>query len=525
MKYIISIICFGFFTSGFGQRFDYELVYVDAEKIYYSIIQDEGNLFFGTNEGVYSIGEGIKPVEYNRAVAGSITADLKPGKVRISFKSAPKNLPVGEFGNSITNIQSFQNHMYVVSRGVLLVFKNKLYTFSPFESVRSITENYTGSYNGIFRDGEALTYPPYTNGQIKEYDDITFICYDGLFAVQGDQKNILYDAPAGNRKYGAIQNIFKTQNEKYVVVSDKGLYHYDFENNSFELIYDGHEGPIIPLRLAFRDGFEFKSGFWFGQNESLYKINLSTYEVKAIHTFKAEVVNLVSDKDIFYVLTNNRQITSLYSDNNQTLVVNTIPLVSQPHTIEFKSNYLFISGDEGLSIYDLSLSQLYNHVVIDEFNRGAVFKTDNTISLGSIHGVYRFENIDLLVDSIYSDFITSEAGTSGDSILILVVIALGFLALIYVVKKRRRSYNNQEMVLAIQKYIDANLNKVDLVAISEKFNVNNNLLYHLDPNFKPGDYIKQKRKEKAMELFEKGLPIEKIAKSTGYSLSYLKRYF
>ena len=177
--------------------------------------------------------------------------------------------------------------------------------------------------------------------------------------------------------------------------------------------------------------------------------------------------------------------------------------------LNLKAIIFFISGDEGLSIYDLSLSQLYNHVVIDEFNRGAVFKTDNTISLGSIHGVYRFENIDLLVDSIYSDFITSEAGTSGDSILILVAIALGFFALIYVVKKRRRSYNNQEMVLAIQKYIDANLNKVDVVAISEKFNVDNNLLYHLDPNFKPGDYIKQKRKEKAMELFAKGLPIEK----------------
>ena len=81
------------------------------------------------------------------------------------------------------------------------------------------------------------------------------------------------------------------------------------------------------------------------------------------------------------------------------------------------------------------------------------------------------------------------------------------------------------MVLAIQKYIDANLNKVDVVSISEKFKVDNNLLYHLDPDFKPGDYIKQKRKEKATELIAKGLPIEKIAKATGYSVSYLKRYF
>ena len=68
------------------------------------------------------------------------------------------------------------------------------------------------------------------------------------------------------------------------------------------------------------------------------------------------------------------------------------------------------------------------------------------------------------------------------------------------------------MVIAIQNYVDKNLNKVDVISISEKFNIDNNLLYHLDPDFKPGDYIKQKRKGKAMELFAKGLPVEKIAR-------------
>ena len=81
------------------------------------------------------------------------------------------------------------------------------------------------------------------------------------------------------------------------------------------------------------------------------------------------------------------------------------------------------------------------------------------------------------------------------------------------------------MVIAIQKYIDGNLNKVDVISIAEKFNIDNNLLYHLDSDFKPGDYIKQKRKEKVAELLAKGLPIEKIARATGYSVSYLKRYF
>jgi hypothetical protein len=205
--------------------------------------------------------------------------------------------------------------------------------------------------------------------------------------------------------------------------------------------------------------------------------------------------------------------------------VNKIPLTATYHTLEHKRNYLFISGDNGLSIYDLSKNQLYNNVVTDEFNRGAVFKTDDAISFGSIHGVYRFDNIDLVVDSISTDYVINELDYRNDNVLMLIVILLGFAVLIYVFKNRRRSYNNQEMVLEIKKYVDANLNKVDVVAISDKFNIDNNLLYHLDPDFKPGDYIKQKRKEKAAELIAKGLPIEKIAKTTGYSVSYLKRYF
>ena len=233
----------------------------------------------------------------------------------------------------------------------------------------------------------------------------------------------------------------------------------------------------------------------------------------------------MADGDIIYILTNDKKITLLYTTAQQTFIVNTILLETQPHTIEIKRNYLFVSGDNGLSIYNLSENQLYNNVVLDEFNRGAVFKTDDAISLGSIHGVYKFENIDLIVDSISSDIIDNEIIYPISTVYILILIFFGFVVLIYLFKNRRKNYNNQEMVIAIQKYIEGNLNTVDVVSISEKFNIDNNLLYHLDPNFKPGEYIKQKRKEKTIELIAKGLPIEKISRSTGYSVSYLKRYF
>ena len=167
LKYIISILSIVFFLFGPEQEYDYELVSVDSEKIYYTIIKDEGSLFFGTNQGVYKLEKGIRLVEYNPSIKGPTTTNLKRETLRISFIRAPKNIPIGEFGSSITSIQSFKNYVYVISRGKLLIFKNKLYSFSPFESVRSITTSYTGSYNGIFKRGEVLTYPPYTNGQSK----------------------------------------------------------------------------------------------------------------------------------------------------------------------------------------------------------------------------------------------------------------------------------------------------------------------------------------------------------------------
>ena len=524
-KYKLSFFLLLFINSVNGQSYDYELIYFDSEKIYHSIVQNEGTLFFGTNEGIYRLDEGAQLVEYDLSVKGAISSELNPESISISFITVPKNIPLNEFANSVTAIQSFQKYIFIISRGKLFVFQNKLYLFTPYESVRSITENYIGSYNGIYKNGKVLTYPRYTNGQIKEFDEITFICYDGLFAIRGDQQNILYDAPAGNRKYGAVENIFKLQNDNYLVVSDLGLYLYNLEENFFELIYDGIDSPIIPVRKAFRDGFEFKPGFWFGYNKTLLSLNLSSYDISTIFSFDSKIIDLVADGDIIYILTNDKKITLLYTTAQQTFIVNTILLETQPHTIEIKRNYLFVSGDNGLSIYNLSENQLYNNVVLDEFNRGAVFKTDDAISLGSIHGVYKFENINLIVDSISSDIIDNEIIYPISTVYILILIFFGFVVLIYLFKNRRKNYNNQEMVIAIQKYIEGNLNTVDVVSISEKFNIDNNLLYHLDPNFKPGEYIKQKRKEKAIELIAKGLPIEKISRSTGYSVSYLKRYF
>ena len=107
------------------QEYDYELVSIDSEKIYYTVIKDEGALFFGTNQGVYKLEKGSQLVKHNPDIKGPITTNLKQETLRISFVRDPKNIPMGEFGGSITAIQFFQNYVYVISRGKLLIFKNK----------------------------------------------------------------------------------------------------------------------------------------------------------------------------------------------------------------------------------------------------------------------------------------------------------------------------------------------------------------------------------------------------------------
>ena len=115
--------------------YNYQLVYVDHDKIYYSIVQNDGDLYFGTSKGVYVIDENLKLVEHNQSIRGPININLASDDIKIKFKNPPENLPLGEFSNTITSIQRFQNYVYVVSRGALFVFKNKSYSFKPFESV------------------------------------------------------------------------------------------------------------------------------------------------------------------------------------------------------------------------------------------------------------------------------------------------------------------------------------------------------------------------------------------------------
>ena len=78
LKHILSFFLLWKSFLGFAQNYDYELVYIDTDKIYYSIIQKEGALFFGTNLGIYKTDSGEKLIEHDLSVKGAIDKTLNP---------------------------------------------------------------------------------------------------------------------------------------------------------------------------------------------------------------------------------------------------------------------------------------------------------------------------------------------------------------------------------------------------------------------------------------------------------------
>ena len=112
-----------------------------------------------------------------------------------------------------------------------------MYSFNPIGSVRSISQNAVGTYSGVYINGNKLDKITYTDGQIKELDSITFVCYNGLLSYKNNTETKLYNNDNSIRtkgEYGRISNIFDIGGSIYLVISNKGIYYYFLETNDFK---------------------------------------------------------------------------------------------------------------------------------------------------------------------------------------------------------------------------------------------------------------------------------------------------
>ena len=533
---IVFIILLSFLIEVTFAQNKYTLISMYDDKNYYSVVDDGENIFLGTDKGIFKIDQLNNIILFDNLTIGSINSSLKKKEQNIKFLNAPPFVPLeAEYLNSITDLLIRDKDLFIISRGKLFVFRELWYNFTPYESVRSITKNYTGSYSGIFKGNDLVNYPTYTNGQIKEFDEITFICYDGLVKIINDQVNFIYDYNLDDKKLGRFSNIFKLSESEFIVISNKGIYQYNTKNDGFKLIYDSSNSPVIPTRKIFRNGYEFKEfGFSFAYKNSINLMNLETFEVSTL-TFDQlaeNIIDIVNKGLHYYLISEQKKLYKLSIDfNNPTdfernQIVEVINLDQLKHTIEMFDGYIVLTGNNGLSIYDTYNEKLYERVLIEEFNKGSIYLDDKSLKIGGLYGVYSFENFDLNFKKILQNMPAKSMPINIWMILFFIsLVLIGVLTYLYISRRTQKGSAKEILVDEIKDYINQNISVITINSIIEKFNLDYNQLYQLNNDFKPGKYITEKRQKIAAQLIKKDKHLKEIAQETGYSQSYLIRRF
>lgn len=524
IKYIL--FSFIFFTNN-----TYTIDKVYEGKIFYNFVQYEDELYVSSNKGVFKIesSNNNSLLIFKKDIIGPIKTNFsKNQNYKIKFQSPVVEIKPPTFLNAITDYAFFNNSLFIIRRGKLVSFKKLSYEYSPYESVRSITKNTVGSYNGIFINGKKLKKLNYTDGQIKEFDSITFVCYKGLLSYENNKETIIYrgNDKRNEKKYGNIYDIFLINHPNYLVVSSNGLYNYNSEENSFDLIYSTQK-EIIPARVNKNDNIIGNNGiFSFVDNNELISINVNTLETKTLGNWLENNVDDILLCDVepknIYTISENKYLHYYKMNSDGLELIEKTPINLTAHTISDFGNLIFLSGNNGLSIYDKNKRKMFDGYILDEFNKNAVYKSENEISFGSIHGVYSFKNLkEFSKNLIFTDF---KIEKSYKSEFFFFLIAL-FILITILVKKYNSSnkinVSREKLVLNIKNFIQNNLNSVTLKMLEDEFDLAYYEINSLDKDFKPAVFIKNSRKIKAQKMFFDKKSMSEIAQKTGYSETYL----
>ncbi|MDB4148698.1 hypothetical protein N9591_03010, partial [Flavobacteriaceae bacterium] len=407
IKYIL--FSFIFFTNN-----TYTIDKVYEGKIFYNFVLYEDELYVSSNRGVFKIesSDNNSLLIFKKDVIGPIKTNFsKDQNYKVKFQSPVVEIKPPTFLNAITDYAFFNNSLFIIRRGKLVSFKKLSYEYSPYESVRSITKNTVGSYNGIFINGKKLKKLNYTDGQIKEFDSITFVCYKGLLSYENNKETIIYrgNDKRNEKKYGNIYDIFLINHPNYLVVSSNGLYNYNSEENSFDLIYSS-QNEVTPARVNKNDTKIGNNGiFSFVDNNELISININTLETKSLGNWLENNVNDILLCDVepknIYTISENKYLHYYKTNSDGLELIEKTPINLTAHTISDFGNLIFLSGNNGLSIYDKNKRKMFDAYILDEFNKNAVYKSANEISFGSIHGVYSFKNLkEFSKNLIFTDF-------------------------------------------------------------------------------------------------------------------------
>lgn len=527
--YIVKLIFLSLIL--FNSTYTIDRIYEGT--IFYNFVIYEDELYVGSNKGIFKINSSNNNslLIHDDNISGPIKSDFsKDINYKVRFLDIEGGFSLGVdiqpkvLLNAVTDYAFYNNRLFIVRRGKLVSFKKLTYTYTPFESVRSITKNAVGSYNGVYINGNKLKKIKFTDGQIKEFDSITFVCYKGLLSFKNNEETINYRGTnkRNEKKYGNIYDIFLINHNNYLTISNKGLYNFNSELNSFDLIYSSKKS-ILPVRKNKNDNKIANNGvFIFVDDNELVSINVNTLETRVLGNWLENKVDDILLCDIrandLYTISENENLLHYKIDSDRLELVDKIPIKLTAHTIVDHEELIFLSGNNGLSIFDKNKRKMIDGYILDEFNKNAVYKGKNKIIFGGINGTYSFANLkELSKNLIFDDF---KINSNFQNILLIFILII--IILIFILRKSsKKNISREKLISIIKMFIEKNLSSVTIKLLEDEFDLAYYELNSLDKDFKPAQYIKNLRKIKAQKLFFDNVSISKISKKTGYSETYL----
>ena len=517
ITYLISFIAL--ITNNFSIHKIYD------DKIFYNFVSYENELYISSSNGIHKIDEsGDNLILFDKSISGPINSIFeKNNNFKIKFIESP-NLYPKLYTEAITDFAYLDDNLYVIARGKLLIYNNLKYSFNPRGSVRSISENAIGTYGGVYINSKKLNKITYTDGQIREFDSITFVCYNGLLSYKNNIETKLYNNDNSIRtkgEYGAISDIYAIEESKYIAISDKGIYKYDYEQNIFDLVYTS-QNKIIPVRNKIDSRIKDREEFNFVDNKRYMSLNLKDNSINIVEDdIKFDIKDILEsdiDGNYFYAISKNNLLLSLKRTKEGIRLVDQYSIKTTAHTISDYENLIFLSGDKGLSIFEKTKKKIVDNYIVDEFNRGAVYKADNKISFGSIHGVYSIDDVnDFKKNIIFKDFKIKNSRS-----YLYFGVTLFILILIFIIRLlNKKNITDEQLVFSIKRFIRKNLSGVTLKMLEIEFNLDYNEINSLNKNFKPAKYIKKERLELTKKMLNDRKSISEISEKTGYSETYL----
>ena len=530
----IFLLLIFLYSNVFGQnQGEYRLLFSNTDAFYFNAIIYQGNILFGSDIGIISF-EKSNPFIINNKIKGAI------GQINGEIENGGINydnfynylLPSSYKGLETTHI-FFDNSLYVICKGDLFVFQSTSSNLKPLPSIRSISKNYIGTYDGIFyKDSLKLRFPSYTSSYIREYDSITIINWGGISLLKNGEQEDYYNINVNNggiqinaQLYGEAIDSYELEHPYYFLSTSLGLFLFNSDLKELELLQKAKEGPYRFVR-----GESNASGLkilYLHNEKQLFEFYIDENKIIPLVT-KDRIVDVFSNTGSeYYILSDNS--LEFYSVNvprkNKVLMDG---LVNTNNVRVFK-NFILLTSDQGLDLFDLNSNELAKNVLKDELNYNAVYINNNKVQLGGVNGLYTLNYRDLLalfnvnkptLEEPKQDVLPFIIGS-----LILLVVSILVLTLI----RQNRIIKNQRALESlttkdkIEAFIRLNIHNVSVELICETCDLPVNALYKTLGNVKPGEIIRKERLILVKRMRREKASEEEIAKATGFSVSYLKK--